>query len=400
MATTTYRDAASADSPQPPEFSLVVGGPLFQLMRRLRLTDSGLGLVHRRIFAAILIAWAPLVALTVAQGGRAGVDQTAAPLLKDIGFHIRFLIAVPLLIAAEPIVHRRLRPIVDQFELRNLVRPDQAAQFGHALREAARLRNSVLAEVLMLVAVYAVGLLFTLHRYLVLGGFAANSGRGLAPAGAWLVFVSLPLLQFLFLRWFFRLFIWARFLWRTSRLDLDLIATHPDKAGGLGFLGDSLLAFAPVAAAQGVLFAGMIANRIFQGAARFADFQIEVLGGAVFLILAFAGPLALFAPQLARVKRSGLLAYGALGQTYVRGFRDKWLIGAAPNDEPLLGSGDIQSLADLGNSYGAVEQMRLAPINLLLLIYFIVAFLAPIAPLALTMMSVENLIERLVGLVF
>src|SRR5215471_16610899 len=109
MATTTYRDAASADSPQSPEFSLVVGGPLFRLMRRLRLTDSGLGLVHRRIFAAILIAWAPLVALTVAQGGRAGVDQTAAPLLKDIGFHIRFLIAVPLLIAAEPIVHRRLR---------------------------------------------------------------------------------------------------------------------------------------------------------------------------------------------------------------------------------------------------------------------------------------------------
>jgi hypothetical protein len=310
------------------------------------------------------------------------------------------LVAVPLLIAAEPIVHRWLRPLVDQFQVRDLVRPEHAARFDDSLRQAARLRNSALAEVLMLVAVYAIGVLVTFRRYLALGGFAAGSGYGLSPAGAWLVFVSLPLLQFLFLRWYFRLFIWARFLWCASRLDLDLNATHPDKAGGLGFLGISLNAFTPLAMAHGVLFAGLIANRIFYGGARLTDFELGVLGGALFLLLIFAGPLALFALPLARVKRAGLIAYGALGQIYARDFRTKWLAGPTPADETLLGSGDIQSLADLGNSYAGAEQTRLAPLSLRGLVYFLVAFLAPIAPLALTMMSAEKLISQLAGLVF
>jgi len=400
MATTTYRATASTGSPESREFSLVVGGPLFQLMRRVRLSDGALRLVHRRVIVAVLIAWAPLVALTAVQGGRAGAGHAATPLLNDIGFHVRFLIAVPLLIAAERVVHLRLRPLVDQFQVRGLVRPEEAPRFDDALREAARLENSRLAEVLMLVAVYAVGGLFTFHRYVAVGGFAAASGQGLSPAGSWLVFVSLPLLQFLFLRWYFRLFIWARFLWRVSRLDLDLNATHPDKAGGLGFLGDSLNAFAPLAVAHGVLFAGLIANRIIYGGAKLTGFELEVFGGAVFLILIFAGPLTLFALQLARVKRAGLIVYGALGQTYARDFRDKWLAGPTSADEPLLGSGDIQSLADLGNSYAGAEQMRLAPLSLRGLVYFLLAFLAPIAPLTLTMMSAENLISRLVGLVF
>jgi hypothetical protein len=84
----------------------------------------------------------------------------------------------------------------------------------------------------------------------------------------------------------------------------------------------------------------------------------------------------------------------------VREFRDKWLRGGAPPDEPLVGSGDIQSLADLGNSFGNAEQMRFAPITPWLLVAFIVAFLAPILPLLLTMMSVEKLVDQLAGLVF
>jgi hypothetical protein len=66
----------------------------------------------------------------------------------------------------------------------------------------------------------------------------------------------------------------------------------------------------------------------------------------------------------------------------------------------LLGSGDIQSLADLGNSYASAAQMRLAPIQSAGLVAFLAAFLAPIVPLLLTMMSVEALISRFVGIVF
>jgi hypothetical protein len=388
---------------QGPDFSLVLGGPLFQLMRRVQLTDDALGLLHRRILAAVLIAWAPVVALATAEGVLVG-GGLKMPLLHDIAFHLRFLVVVPLLILAELVVHKGLRPVVDEFRQRNLVPPAQSGRFDHAMDEALRLRNSLPAEALMIAFVFIGGLGFTLHRYVSLGAggwFSSPSGGGgLSLAGMWLVFVSLPLMQFLLLRWYFRLLIWARFLWRTSRLDLDLNAIHPDRAGGLSFLSESLIAFAPIAAAHGVLVAGMLADRIFFGGATLIDFEAEMLGGAIFLLLLFAGPLTLFEPLLARTKLRGLRQYGALGQRYVREFRVKWLGGGPPPDEPLVGSGDIQSLADLGNSFGGAEAMRVVPLKLKPLLVFVGAFLGPILPLVLTMIPLKKLIERVIGVVF
>jgi hypothetical protein len=380
-------------------FSLVLGGPLYQTLWRAHLSDDVLGLVHRRIVAAILLLWAPLIVLTASQGSLIGPG--AHSFLRDVGFQLRFLVVVPLLIFAELIVHWRMRPIVEEFRIRGLVRPGQASRFEDAVGEAMRWRNSPWAEGALLAIVYGVGLLFTQRRYLALGasGWYADSA-GLSPAGLWLVFVSLPLLQFLLLRWYFRLFLWARFLWRVSRLDLDLDVTHPDKAGGLGFLADSLIAFVPVALAHGVLFAGMIADRILFTGAKLTDFEWEVCGGAVLILLLFAGPLTVFSLRLARLKRTGLRRYGALGQTYVREFRAKWLDPGSPPAEPIVGSGDIQSLADLGNSFASAEQMRLAPLRLSATIYFVVAFLAPIAPLLLTVMPAEKLLAQAIGLVF
>lgn len=399
MAAISDVGAAAAEQ-EAEDFSLVLGGPLFQLLRRARLSDDALGLLHRRMVMAVLVFWAPIVVLSALQGALVGPGQT---FLNDIGMHLRLLVAAPLLIAAELVVHQRLKRMVGEFEVRGLVPPADLPRFRVAIAEAMRLRNSVFAEVLLLVFVYAAGLTFTLHRYEAMRGPAwyapGPDGEELSPAGLWLVCVSLPLFQFLLLRWAFRLAIWTRFLWRTARLDLDLNVLHPDKAAGLGFLGGSLRAFAPIALATGVLFAGVIADRIFFTGARLMQFKLEIAGGAAALVVVFAGPLAVFALPLARTKRMGLLEYGALGETYVRGFRDKWMRGPPP-DEPLVGSGDIQSLADLGNSYGLASQTRLVPIAPTLVIAFVAAFLAPMLPLLLTMMSVEKLIDQVVGLVF
>jgi hypothetical protein len=396
---TITAEPLAASTPEGLEFSLVPGGPLFRLLRHAHLADDELRFVPRRVVLAVLVMWAPIMALAAWRGGLIGPGTTV---LNDIGFQLRFLVAAPLLILAELVVHRRMRMIVGQFTARDLVPSGQADRFADALGDAVRLRNSALFEILLLAFVYAGGGLFTLHRYEALphaAWYGGGAGR-LSPAGLWLVFVSLPLIQFLLLRWYFRLFIWARFLWRVSRLELDLNVTHPDKAAGLGFLGDSLAAFLPLAAAHGVLFAGMIADRMLFAGAKLTDFEVQVLGGGLLLLVVFAGPLALFAPKLERVKRQGLLAYGALGERYVREFRDKWLRGGAPADEALVGSGDIQSLADLGNSFANAEQMRFAPMTPRLLLAFIGAFVAPMLPLLLTTMSLEKLLNQLVGLVF
>jgi hypothetical protein len=383
------------------DFSLVLGGPLYQLFRRAHLSDDHLNMVIRRIVFAVLITWVPLLALSAVDGSLFGPGRKA-PFFDDVGFHLRFLVVGPMLIGSELLVHQRLRPLVAQFESRNLIKPAEVDRFAEIVAGAMRWRNSVVAEALLLVAVYVVGGLFTLHRYQMLGGgawYAGADGGGLSPAGYWLVFVSLPLLQFLLLRWYYRLAVWAGFLWRVSKLDLDLTATHPDKSGGLGFLAGSLIAFMPLAAAHGALFAGMIADRILFTGAKLPQFQLDIIGGAAFLLVVFAGPLLVFMPRLAHVKRAGMLEFGGLAQTYVRDFRGKWLRGEPPDNEPLLGTGDIQSLADLGNSFSVAQEMRITPIRLRAAVNFVAAFLAPIVPLALTMMPAEKLIQRLLDLI-
>jgi hypothetical protein len=216
----------------------------------------------------------------------------------------------------------------------------------------------------------------------------------------WYGYVSLPVFQFLLIRWYFRLFIWARFLWQVSRVELSLIPTHPDRLGGLGFLSNTAHAFALLVAAHGALVAGQLANRIFFLGARLPDFKMEI-GVMVFFLLAIVfGPLLVFAPQLAQAKRIGLNEYGTLAERYVREFDAKWLHDAVTTDEALVGTADLQSLADLANSYDVVRTMRLAPVTKDAVLQLASAALLPIVPLALTMMPLEELLRQLFGLLF
>lgn len=387
---------------EPQDFSLVLGGPLFQLLRRTHLSDDALGLVRQRVLVLSLLAWLPLLVLAMAQGQALG-GGAAIPFLLDVEVHVRFLVAMPLLIVAELVVHRRMRSVVKQFLARQLIPADARTRFDAAIASALRLRNSVVAEVLLIAFVYAVGILVIWRHYVAIDTatwYAQPSAEGsrLTLAGVWYGYVSLPIFQFLLCRWYFRLIIWARLLWQVSRIELSLVPTHPDRMGGLGFLSNTVYAFAPLAVAHGVMLAGPLTNRIFYTGARLLDFKVEIAVLVVILLSVVLGPLLVFAPALAQTKRTGLMEYGTLAQRYVREFDTKWLRGGAPAEEPLVGSGDIQSLADLGNSFEVVKTMRIAPVTRDALVQLVAATLIPIVPLALTMMPLEELLTRLFGL--
>jgi AcrR family transcriptional regulator len=128
--------------------------------------------------------------------------------------------------------------------------------------------------------------------------------------------------------------------------------------------------------------------------------MFEIFGLAILLVCVVLAPLLVFAPQLARAKRIGKREYGTLAERYVRGFDVKWLRGGAPPDEPLLGSADIQSLADLGNSFEIVRTTRTVPITKEPILLLAAATLAPVAPLLLTMMPLGELLKKLLGILF
>ena len=390
--------------PDSPDFSLVLGGPLYQLLRRAHMAGNALELMRRRVVVISLFAWVPLLVLSALEG-RAWGGAVAVPFLRDWDTHARFLVALPLLIVAELVVHQRMRLVVKQFLERNLIPPSAVSRFEDAIASAFRLRNSVLAEVLLSAFVCLVGVSVFWRQYVVLTTatwYATPSvdGMTLSRTGVWYAYVSLALFQFLLMRWYFRILIWARFLWHVSRIQLSLIPTHPDRVGGLGFLANTVYAFVPLALAHGALLAGLIANRIFYLGARLLDFKIEVAVVLAFMLCLVFGPLVVFAAQLAQAKRTGSREYGTLAERYVREFDAKWLRGGAPADERLVGSGDIQSLADLGNSFEVVRTMQIAPITRDAIVRLAAATLVPIVPLLLTMMPLEELLKKLFGILF
>jgi hypothetical protein len=157
-----------APLPEPPDFSLVLGGPIFQLFRRAHLTGDVLELLHRRIVVIMLVAWLPLLLLSVL-GGHWLAGTVRLPFLHDIEAHIRLPVALPVLIAAELIVHSRIRPVVKAFLARRIVLQQDVPTFLAAIDSATRLRNSVPVELGLVV--------LCLHRWTVAMAKPGGSGH-------------------------------------------------------------------------------------------------------------------------------------------------------------------------------------------------------------------------------
>ncbi len=385
------------------DFSLVLGGPLFQLFRRSHLAGDALELLYRRIVAITCFAWLPLLVLSVIGGSALG-GGIKVPFLHDVEMHVKFLLALPILIAAELVVHLRIRPTVKAFLDRGVVPPAEVPRFNAAIASVLRARNSVALELALVAVVYTLGLwIWRSQTALEAATWYARPEGGhlnLTPAGYWYVLVSLPIFQFILLRWYLRIFLWFGFLWRISRLDLHLIPTHPDRAGGLGFLGQSTYAYGPILLAEGALLSGQIAGRIFQQGANLIDFKVQIVGFVAFFLAFILGPLVVFTPHLARARRRGLSEYGTLASRYVQGFDEKWIRGGASKDDEFLGTGDIQSLADLGNSFAVIQEMRVVPFGVRDATRLAAVTAVPLAPLVLTIFSLDDLVTQLLKAIF
>jgi hypothetical protein len=391
----------SARVSDPYDFSLVLGGPLYQLWRRLFLAGPALELLARRMIGIPTIAWLPLLVLSVWQGHALG--GVKVPFLYDFAVHARYLVAVPILLLAEIVAHDRIRRVVRQFVDAGLVTSETLPGFEAAIARTMRLRNSLLVEVAMAVFVFGFG--WTIWRGDT--GLAASSWFGIVHdaektttlAGWWYVHVSIPMFQFLLFRWYFRLFVWFIFLTRVARLPLRLMPTHPDRAGGLGFVGTAAQAFVPVIVAQSVVLSAVVGSRIVFHGMPLVAFQYEIAAFVILELLLVLGPPCVFAKTLLGLKRQGRRDYGVLAARYTSEFDDKWIKGGAPAGEPLLGSSDIQSLADLANAYGVMREMRPVPFGKDTIVPIVAAAAIPLLPLALAIVPAEEILKKLFSLI-
>src|SRR5215831_13444358 len=258
-----------------PTFALTQGGPGSAFMKRLRLVHPELGEGSARTALVMMaLTWVPLFILCVFESLAFG--GVKIPFMYDIAAHTRFLFAVPALILADIPVGARLRELVRHFVAAHLIREDEMGKFRETLLDGLRFRDSRIAEMTVLVLAFATayGALTGLAFQRGSTWYRPVAGQGLTPVGYWYALVALPIFQFLMYRWIYRMAIWAWFLHRVSQLDLRLMPTHPDGAGGLAFLGKGTIPFGVILFGLSAVVSSEIGMRVVLLGAKLEDFQV------------------------------------------------------------------------------------------------------------------------------
>jgi hypothetical protein len=376
----------------PHGFDLVGRGPSFRMAQRFGFNRPDRPRRIRKILLLILVTWVPLVLLSLVAGHAFG-NRVAVTLLRDPVILSRFLFVLPLLALAEIVVERSLGVQARQFLASGVVPAGEAVKLEAAKAEALRLRESVVAEGVIVVLAVAIAIIAqVVIRFGSEESTWKRSDAGITLAGWWYILVSLPILFFFLLRWLWIFLLWSRFLFRISRLGLELTPTHPDRAGGLGFLGWGLASFGLVLMAISAVLSGSLAYEIVHRGSSLNILKYHIMIFVVLAIVILHAPLIVFTGRLARCRFRGLLDFGSLIGDHDRAFNEKWLKSQGSS---LLGSAHMRSLAHMSPVYEQVERMQLLPWDKQALIVLVAAALIPMIPLLGTVTALTEILSML-----
>lgn len=351
---------------------------------------------HRRPVLALglaALAWLPLLAL-------AALDGAAAlhAFLGDLAMHVRFLFAVPFLVAIDRMRYNHTRSVVRYLDEAAVVRTAQAPRFD-AIAAALERREGAAAALIVIALLALAGSALGARVALAAGEITwiSNGAGGLSLAGWWLAAISQPVWLFVLLRWLYAMLLWWAFQWSVSRLDLRLVATHPDARGGLGILRMGQMAMSALALPVSAMLSAQVAVDMLAGRLQFGAVAQEVIAYYLLWALLFVFPLLYFTPPLIRAKREGLMAYGKLGEVLFGGFQEKWAEVATERQRELLGNVDPSSLADYGYAYEVVAAMQPVPATRSNFILLAVVTVVPFLPLLLIEYSISEILARLLS---
>lgn len=369
-------------------------GLMNRISTRIRLLEPP---VSRRILRAVLlvmITWLPLVGLAAFSGHVVGTN-IAVSLWRDPEVNCRYLLALPLLEAAEVFAIYWLTSQVRQFLGTAIVSPADRPQFDAAIARIQRWQDASLTEALFFAIALAASM--SSRLYFMYGGQSSweRLANGMTPAGWWHMLVSLPILYFFLLRAVWIFVLWSWFLYRVSRIELNLTPTHPDRAGGLGFVAYGLSSFAPMILALSILVSAGCAYEIYHRGGSLNALKYHLIVYVILVVVVIHLPLLAFGPQLSRRRFEGLLRFGNLIWRHDSAFDEKWLSDDTKNREPLLGTMDIQSLAHIATSYNHIQEMRVMPLDRFTLVVLFVSAAGPCVPLVGTEIPLSEIVAKL-----
>lgn len=380
------------------EHELFGGAPFLRLLRRFRLLPSEGSQLTRRALMAVLVAWVPLVLLSVLEGTalRSRDDDS---LLLDLAVHTRYLLALPLFAFAEWLLAARLSGVVHHFRDVGAIRTADLPRFESIVSSTRQLANSATAELVAVVLAYAVisALLFSSPARGLPAWHVAESG-GLSLTGWWHALISLPLLLVAVIEMLWRWCLWGRFLWFVSRMDLALVPAHPDGVAGLQFVGYSVRAYVPYGMLVGLIVAGSLANRVLYDNISPLAYSNVVVALLAFVAALFTAPLLFFTRTLLNAWRRGIFDYDALASRMGRQFEAQWFGQGDNVDASALGRPDFSATTDLYSVVANVFRMRLFLFDLQGLVLLACATAVPFVPVVLFAVPIDTILARIASI--
>ncbi len=371
--------AASAD------VSFVRGGPFFRAQMVLGLVRSNQW-NFGRILVLLVIGWLPLVILTAALN-----PEGFSSLIRDYRVYARLLIAVPALLLGESFMESRFRPVMQHIRQVGILDTSDLAYMDGVIATLLRVRDAFPPE--FLVFVLLVVHTATSYKGLVDAtpwlGHGSGADLQLTVAGWYAVLVSAPLFQFLLGLSLWRWLLWTFFAFKLSKRNLRLVPTHPDEHGGLGFLGLTTAAFAPVAFATTAVIGATWRDDILHHGAHLMDFKLEAIVLLIIIALVALGPLLFFVPRLASLRRQGMLEYGILGQIHSAEFHEKWILHRTGHEIEFLQAPESTTLANFGKSYQEIAQLKPFPADMGTLYGLAAAVAIPALPVVLAQIPLK-----------
>ena len=291
------------------DFSLARSGQMHKILRWLRLSDPTTKGYRKRSIAISTTTWLPLLVLSAVQGLAWG-NRVNMNFLEDFATHARLLLVIPLLIFTEHSVDYRIQELTAQFFKAGILAEADLPAFEKLKKRVRKFSDAVIADWVILIIVVANIVIRSIthsHQTSSWVFIPDVEGNHISWAGLWFACISLPMLQYILLRWLWRWVIWVLYFTKISRMPLRLNPAHPDEAGGIGFLGIPPAPFLYVTFSMAILFSAVIAERVFWFHDRLPVYYPVMVGFAVLSIIINVLPLIVFIKPLAEQRRRAFL---------------------------------------------------------------------------------------------
>lgn len=376
------------------EFELIRNEPFIKIQRKLGLIPrNSLGVLRRSLFFG-LICWLPILIWGISNN-RIFEATSGEPLVRQFAIHVMCLIAIPCLILSEAYALKIMNKIMHEFISCEMIHPQEIHKFHRILKNTAQLRDKsfpwFIVLGLSLTWIFAVP-----KEYLLQELDWAIVQNEIQFGGWWYLYVVRAIFFTLLLGWIWRVGLLVVLFRKISGLNLQLVPTHPDGFGGIGFIFLLPQAFSLLTLAVSAIIAANWLHQALYHAVPIRSFQVPLAVFVVIWLGILTLPICLFIPKLASHKKQAIAEYRALIAKHGRLVHQKWVTGENNEPSPLLQAPELGSIADIRVAYDSVIKMKVIPFTLSSMIDVVSAIAIPMIIVLATQIPISKIITTLV----